>query len=224
VDDRLAPPETRVEYLDGVEIFAAPADEPHATQHSDLTYVLHAHTANGYKSSVDMLTRTGKASDFAPDASIFPVERDKRTGGRKLEELAFEVTDQQAISVPTRKARLLVARGVRRVFCLLVKRRQVMEWSREMDDWKPLANDAVIEDRCLLRPLRVEALLDAAEADAAVAQALLDRHVPVLERALAEREAKGKAEGKAEGNVEARRAVLLQLLRKRWFTVSHDVA
>src|SRR5262249_20247699 len=33
VDDRLAPSETRVEYIDGAEIFAA-------TQHCDLTYVL----------------------------------------------------------------------------------------------------------------------------------------------------------------------------------------
>src|SRR5262249_32345787 len=114
--------------------------------------------------------------------------------------------------------------GVRRVFCLLVKQRRVMEWSRETDAWTPLLNEAVIEDRCLLRPLRVEALLDAAEADAAVAQALLDRHVPVLERALAEREAKGKVDGKAEGNIEARRAVLLQLLRKRGLLVSHAVA
>lgn len=43
VDKRLAPPETRVEYLDGIEIFAAPADEPHASQHSPIDRVIGAH-------------------------------------------------------------------------------------------------------------------------------------------------------------------------------------
>lgn len=65
-----------------------------------------------------MLTRTSRQSDFAPDASVFPEERDPVTGGRKLEELAFEVASTQRLANATRKARGLAARGVRRVFCL----------------------------------------------------------------------------------------------------------
>jgi len=108
VDERLAPPETRVEYLRGRELFAAPAREPRGTLHFRLTYVLRAHAAKGYRGAVDMLMRTDEASDFAPDASIFPADPDPRTGGRMLEELAFEVIDQQyilAVSPRERTAR-----------------------------------------------------------------------------------------------------------------------
>jgi Putative restriction endonuclease len=195
VDDRLAPPETRVEYLDGIELFAAPADSPHATQHFDLAYLLGAHVAPGYRGAVDLLTRTDDASDFAPDASVFAEEPDPRTGGRRLEELAFEVSDKQALSVPTKKARELVRRGVRRVFCLLVGKKSVLEWSRETDGWRPLARGSVIEDRCFVRALPVRALVDAAAGDAAVVEALRARKVPAFEAALAGERAEGKAEG-----------------------------
>jgi Uma2 family endonuclease len=224
IDDRLAPPETRLEYLDGIEVFASPANPLHATHHWDLTYVLGAHVAKGYRGAVDMLTRTSETSDFAPDASIFAQGRDRKTGGRKLEELAFEVTDQQALSVPTDKARKLVARGVRRVFCVLVKQQRVMEWSRETDGWQPLQNKAVIDDACLVRPLPIAALLDAAGTDDAVARALLDKHVPALEHALAMSAAEGEARGKLEGKLEAKREMLVAILRKRGLSVSSSVA
>ncbi|KYG05848.1 hypothetical protein BE21_38090, partial [Sorangium cellulosum] len=198
VDDRLAPPETRVEYLDGAEIFAAPADTPHATQHFDLTYVLGAHVAPGYRGAVDMLTRADEGSDYAPDASVFAQKPD-RGGRRRLEELAFEVSDKQALAVPTSKARRLIDRGVRRVFCILVKQHRVLEWSRETDGWRTLPKDAVIEDPCLVRPLPLQALLDAASSDDAVARALLQKRVPALEAALAEGEARGEARGVALG-------------------------
>ncbi|WP_437970135.1 Uma2 family endonuclease [Sorangium sp. So ce260] len=209
VDDRLAPPETRVEYLDGAELFAAPADAPHATQHFDLTYVLGAHVAAGYRGAVDMLTRADYGSDYAPDASVFAQKPD-RGGHRRLEELAFEVSDKQALAVPTSKARRLIDRGVRRVFCILVKQRRVLEWSRETDGWQPLPKDAVIEDRCLVRPLPIQALLDATSSDDAVARALLQKGVPALEAALAEGEARGEARGAALGAAlgEARGAAL----------------
>jgi hypothetical protein len=188
IDDRLAPPETRLEYLDGIEVFAAPAGPPHATQHFDLTYVLGAHVARGYRGAVDMLTRTSETSDFAPDASVFPAEPDPKTGERQLEEIAFEVTAEQALD----KARKLIQRGVRRVFCILVKQHRVMEWSRETDGWRPLPNGTVIEDPVLSRPLSIDAILDAAAADDAVARALLEKGVPALQAALAEREAAAK--------------------------------
>jgi len=122
VDDRLAPPETRVEYLDGKKIITMPAHRPHATKHSQIAVVASAHVAEGYEVAVDMLTRTSKTSDFAPDVSVFPSAPDPKTKGRQLEELAFEVASKQALSVPTIKARKLVARGVRRVFCVLLAR------------------------------------------------------------------------------------------------------
>ncbi|HEU4537582.1 MAG TPA: Uma2 family endonuclease [Polyangiaceae bacterium] len=206
IDDRLAPPETRVEFLHGVELFAAPADAPHATTHARLAYVLEAHVAPGYQAAVDLLMRTGAASDFAPDASIYPEGNDPKTGGRRLDELAFEVADKQALSVPTKKARELVRRGVRRVFCLLVAKQSVLEWSRETDGWRPVGESERLEDRCLVRPLPVRALLDAAASDEAVVGALRARQVPAMVEALADErrqgETKGRAEGKAEGMAE----------------------
>ena len=219
VDDRLAPPETRVEYLNGFEIFAAPADQPHATRHWDLTYVLGGYVSERYCGAVDMLTRATEINDFAPDASIFSKDPDPVTGGRRLEELAFEITDKQSIGVPTAKARQLIARGVRRVFCVLVGKRRVMEWSRATDGWEPLPTSASIEDRCLVRPLPIAALLDGASSDDAVARALLAKGVPALEEALQARAEKGKAEGLteglSEGQMRAKRETIAMILRER---------
>lgn len=202
IDDRLAPPETRLEYLDGIEVFAAPADPPHATLHAKLAYLLEAHAAKGYVTAVDMLTRTDETTDFAPDASVYPAALDRRTGGRRLEELAFELSDKQALSVATKKARALVKRGVRRVFCLRVGPGRLLEWSRETDAWQPLANEASIDDRCLVRPLSVRALIDAAAGDEAVVAALKVRRVPALEALVAEGQTQARAEGHAEGHAE----------------------
>jgi Putative restriction endonuclease len=180
IDERIVVPETRAEIVNGQLLWAAPADPPHATQHFDLTGLLSAHVAGGYRGAVDMLTRSSVDNDFAPDASIFPSEPDPETGARRLEELAFEVTSEQALSVPTNKARELVKRGVRRVFAILVKQRRILEWSAATDGWSPLAPDAVITDPCLVRPLSMAALFDAAERDNEVARALLAKGNPVL--------------------------------------------
>ncbi|HEU4532814.1 MAG TPA: Uma2 family endonuclease, partial [Polyangiaceae bacterium] len=180
VDDRLAPPETRIEYIDGVKYFAAPAAPPHALAHGDLAFVLRAYAAPGYRFAVDMLTRTDATSDFAPDASLFPEGEDPLTGKRKLEELAFEVVSKQALKVPTLKARKLIARGVRRMFAILVGKKRVLEWSRVSDGWVPVDDEASIEDRCLVRPLPVRALLEATASDDAVVGALRARKVPAL--------------------------------------------
>ena len=221
--ERLAPPETRVEYLGGVELFAAPAKPPHATRHFDLTYVLGAHLARGYRGAVDMLTRTSEASDFAPDASVFPADPDLTTGDRQLEEIAFEIADEQSMSMPTRKARELIERGVRRVFLLLVKQSRVLEWSRNTDGWSPLPDDGVIEDHCFAEPLPVRALLDASATDEAVARALLTRGVPALSSALDARKSEGKAEGKAEGQLEGLREAVLKVLAARGLAVSETL-
>lgn len=211
VDERLAPPETRLEYLDGIEIFAAPADPPRAMLHFDLAYVLRAHVAHGYRGAVDMLTRTSETSDFAADASVFPAEPDPETGERQLEEIAFEVATEQALAVPTDKARKLVQRGVRRVFCILVEQQRVLEWSRETDGWKPLPVDAAIADPVLSRPLPLAALFDQAARDNAVALALLEKGA--FDRVLAER-----------GRLEATRSAILRVLEVRELSVPEAVS
>lgn len=224
VDDRLAPPETRIEYLHGVELYASPADEPHATRHSLVDRVVGSYVAPGYVPAVDMLTRTDASSDFAPDFSIFPAEPDPATGGRKLEEIAFEIASEQSLTVPTRKARELVRRGVRRVLCLLVKQRRVLEWSREEDGWRTLPGDAVLEDPCLVRPLPVGALLDAAQADDAIGRALLEKRPPSIARALETERSRGQQEGHKEGHKEghltAARDGLRRVLQRRGLTLT----
>ena len=219
VDERLATPESRFEYLEGVEMFVAPADEPHATQQSQITRVMGSHVAQGYVPAVEMLTRTSATSDFAPDFSIFPAARDPKTGGRRLEEIAFEVASEQALSVPTRKARELARRGVRRVFCLLVKQRRVLEWSRETDGWEPLPEDGTITDPTLVRPLPIAALLDAAKADDAVALALLAKKTPALVQAIEE----GHKEGRKEGVLDQAREAVLDVLCERGIVVPERV-
>jgi hypothetical protein len=199
VDDRLAPPDTRIEYIDGVKYFAAPAHPPHALAHADLAFVLRAHTAPGYRFAVDMLTRTDKTSDFAPDASIFPEGNDPATGKRQLEELAFEVVSKQALRVPTLKARKLIERGVRRMFAILVCKKRVLEWSRTTGGWQPLDSEVVLEDRCLVRPLPVRALLEAAASNESVVEALRAHKEPAMVAALADERRRGKAEGEARG-------------------------
>lgn len=212
--------------IEGKMYYAAPSHEPHGSQTLDLGSVLRASVARGYKVAVDMLTRTGEDSDFAPDVSVFPIERDPATGGRKLEELAFEVVDKQAMSIPTRKARLLAERGVRRVFCVKIRDagRQLLEWDQAASDLRPLAETAQIADRCLALPIPVRSLLRAAEVDDAVARSLLARENPVLQAALQEREERGVEKGIEQGiekGIErgallAERAVLRRLLLKRF--------
>jgi Uma2 family endonuclease len=219
VDERIVMPESRAEIVGGELVLSPPAEEPHATHHGRLAYVLEAHVADGYAVAVDMLTRTSKENDFAPDASVYPAARDPETGGRQLEELAFEIVSEQAVGIASEKARELVRRGVRRAFCLVVKRRRLLEWSRETDSYRPLREDTEIEDRCFCRPLPVFALLDAARADDAVARALLERGTPALREAMSRVEERGKAEGKAEGKA----AAILQVLEARGIAVPEEL-
>src|SRR5690242_2780958 len=91
VDVRLVGVENRYEIDDGELVYVPPADEPHAVSHGALGALLRAHRAADRSVAIDMLTRTSETSDIAPDASIYPTERDERTGGRRLEEIAFEL-------------------------------------------------------------------------------------------------------------------------------------
>ncbi len=212
VDDRLVMPETRYEVIDGKVSYVCPSDEPHGTYHSKIAALLAAHVVAAYRVAVDMLTRTSEKNDMAPDASVFPAARDDETGGRRLEELAFEVVSTEKLSHAAKKARALVERGVRRVFAVDVERRRVLEWSRRTRAWEILPPEGAIEDPTLVLPLPLHALAEAVQADDAVARALLAKKNPVIEDAL--RSAKG--EGKLEGKIEA----LLQILRARGVRVA----
>ncbi len=192
-------PETRFEVMDGKVQRVSPSDEPHGSRHSKVSALLEAFVKKGWDVASDMLTRADEKEDFAPDASVFPTERDKNTGGRRLEELAFEVVSTERINAAGDKAAKLVARGVRRVFAIDVKRRRALEWSVATRAWTILGRGDKITDRVFVLPLPVSALVEAAKSDDAVAAALLAKKNPVLTRALAEGRAEGLREGKALG-------------------------
>src|SRR5690606_37777642 len=81
----------------------------------------------------------------------------------------------------TSRVRKLVRRGVRRVFAIHVgddedgelRAGPVKEWMAAEDRWRELPPDEDITDRCLMQPIKVQALLDATEAKNQAARALL---------------------------------------------------
>jgi hypothetical protein len=210
VDDHLVQPEvTRDEIIGGRKVVASPAQPPHADQHSRLAYILEAHTATGYQASADLLTRHDRDSDFATDACIYKQGIDPETGARYLEEIAFEIISEQNQGLAAQKAVRMQRRGVRRIFSLWVKGpKRVCEWSPETQGWSLLDRELSIQDPCLVKPLSVGALLDAAAADNAVAEALIAKGNPVLR----ERETAARAEEKADA--------ILQVLEARGVAVS----
>jgi hypothetical protein len=218
LDDHLVVPEvTRDEVIKGRRVVAMPAAPPHGDQHFRLDYVVAAHVAPGYEGSTDLLTRMGKKSDFATDACIRKTGTDPATGTRYLEAIAFEVVSTQSERDAADKAEEMLARGVRRVFGIFVKGpRRVCEWSLESGRWVPLDAGARIEDPCLVTPLAVPALLDAAQADDAVVEALKAKRNPEILKL----EAAAKVEGKAEGEAKGMAGAILKVLEARGVAVS----
>ena len=195
VDDHLVVPElTRDEIIGGRRMVAFPAQPPHATLHSDLDYVLRAHVAPGFRTAADLLTRHDEESDFATDVCVFKEGVDPATGTRYLEEIAFEVVSEQTERNVAEKAVRMHHRGVRRIFAVAVKGQRVCEWSPESQSWCPLDMSSRIEDPCLVAPLSVAALLDAAAADNAVVEALAAKGNPAIRKREAAAEARGIAE------------------------------
>jgi hypothetical protein len=200
VDERLVAPNTRYEIEDGKVVYVPPADEPHGTSHAKLAALLETHRGPTFSVAVDMLTRTSRIDDIAPDVSVFPTARDARTGRRQLEQLAFEIARSESLAHAGGKAAKLVARGVRRVFAVDLERGRALEWSAELGEWSILDQRMHIDDPALAVPLPVAALLDAARADISIARALRARRHPEF---VAEHDA-GRAEGRAEGREEGR--------------------
>ncbi len=198
MDERLVMPETRFEVIDGKVEFVPPSDEPHGSRHSKISALLEAYAAAGYDVASDMLTRTSTKGDMAPDASVFPSARDPHTGGRQLEELAFEVLSTERLGHAAKKARALAERGVRKIFAIDVERKSALVWSATTNTWQILPRGSAIEDAALALPLPVRALVEAGSSDDAVAQALIAKKNPVIATALDRAERKGKTKGRIE--------------------------
>jgi hypothetical protein len=192
-----------------------PALEPHADQHFRLDYVIGAHVVPGYVGSVDLLTRPAGSSNFATDTCIRREGVDPRTNGRYLEEVSFEVVHEQSTKDITERAEDLTARGVRRVFAIFVKKREVREWSRSEGAWKTLGSDAAIRDACLCRPLPVRELLDAAAADDAAARALVEKDNPVIVEVRRKERAEGRRDGLEEGRRDGQLSTLARQFERR---------
>ena len=198
IDDRLVVPETRYEMRDGELVFVSPADPPHGTRHAQLIALLEGHTGLAFEVACDLLTRTSDIADIAPDVSVYPEQANPETGGRQLEQLAFEVVSTTSLEPAGEKAADLVGRGVRRVFAVDVRRSRALEWSAALGGWQVLDATGHIVDPVLAVPLPIDALIHSARADDAVARALLSKRNPVIEEARARDRAEARARGKAE--------------------------
>ncbi len=160
-------------------------------------------------------TRFLQGSDFATDSCIRREGVDPQTGRRYLEEMTFEVVNEQPLTGKrgiSTKAEDMAQRGVRRIFGVFVKKGVVKEW---VGAWQALPADGVIQDPCLARGLPVRAILEATEADDAVVRALEAKGNRVIRQI----EGRGRKKGRREGQQQA----LLTLLRARGFQVPDKV-
>jgi Uma2 family endonuclease len=198
IDERLVAPGTPFEIWDGALVYVPPADPPHGTRQLQLCALIEAHTGPEFESADDLLTRTSRIDDIAPDVSVYPAAPHPTTGGRQIEQLAFEIASTRSLGRAGKKAAKLVGRGVRRVFAIDVERSRALEWSAALGAWCELDPAGRIDDPALAVPLPIEVLIHNAKADDAVARALLARHNPVLVRNRAEGVAEGLARGRAD--------------------------
>jgi Uma2 family endonuclease len=199
VDEHLVVGESGYEVDDGKLVRVPPSLEPHGNRHSKIAALLEAHVADEFDVAVDMLTRISETDDKAPDASVYPRARDPKTGGRQLEHLAFEVVSTETLGHAAVKAAKLAARGVRRLFAIDVERKRGFEWSHDLGTWALLDPAGSIDDRVFAVAPPIEALVQAAKTDDAMARALLAKRNPVLVAAVAAGRAEGRAQGEAEG-------------------------
>ncbi|MDI1481710.1 hypothetical protein [Polyangium sp. y55x31] len=215
VDEHIVVPETtRDEMIRGRKVSAQPALEPHADLQTSLDFLILPHVRPGYRPSTELLTRVAEGSNFATDLSIRREGQDPATGRRFLEEISFEIVNEQSVRDVVEKAEELAERGVRRVFAIFVKRREVCEWSPEKHAFVPLLLDGMLEDPCFVRPIAVRALLDVQNAEREVVRALERKGNAELERL--------KEGARDAGREEGRREALGTLLRARFGEISAD--
>jgi hypothetical protein len=229
VDEHLVKPEvSREEIIRGRKIITMGANPPHAEAHSRLDMLILPHVREGYVTASDLLTRVAHGSNFATDVSVRKSGIDPSTGSRYLEELSFEIVNEQTMQNVTEKAEDLVLRGVRRVFAIFVKTCDICEWSRTKNEFVLMNADGMFEDSLFVRPIAVRALVDAALAEAEVVRALEKKGNPEIsrirreaedeghKRGLDEGHKKGLDEGHKKGLDEGERRLLLGLVRKRF--------
>ncbi len=202
VDDRLAIPEAGEEYVDGVRYEVLAGEAEHADPQCQLAYVVRACVAEGYIASTELLTRVDQGSDFATDVCVRRAGMDPRTRQRYLEELSFEVANTQTLGKLEKRAKKLMARGVRRLFAVMVEEGQIREWTQR-GGWRVRSESGEIRDRTFGRALRIRAILDAAEADRMVVEALWAKREPHLVKLVDQGREEGREEGRAKGLAEA---------------------
>jgi Uma2 family endonuclease len=201
LDDRLVEPETRYEMLDGELVYVPPADDPHASREAQICTLVTAHVAPGFIVAVDLLTRTSRVDDIAPDVNVYP-PHDPVTGRRQLQQMVFEVVSTRSMGNAKRKAAKLAARGVRRVFAVDVERSRALEWSAELGAWSVLDPAGHISDPVLAVPLPIGPLIQSVTTDDLVVRALRAKGNAVIEAIREEGQTEGRAEGKAQGRAE----------------------
>jgi hypothetical protein len=218
VDDHIVRPETREEMVRGELILAQPADPPHADCHTRLDAVVDAHVASGYIASTELLTRFGPKSNFATDVCVRKEGIDPVSGRRYLEELAFEIVNEQSLRHITIRAEDIIGRGVRRLIVIFVKRGTVTEWSPAEHRFVPLPLDGVLEDPTLIQPIPIRAMLDAAAARQAVRAAVWAQDDPWV----IERKQKLTEQGLEQGRQDGQRVALLLMLEGRGLHPNHE--
>lgn len=218
--DRLVEPETPSEMVRG-RLEAMACSPAHGDPHCRLDFLITAHARPGWVGSTDLLTRCAQDSDFASDTCIRQEGIDPQTQLRYLEEIAFEIVNEQSPASVKSRAEDWAQVGIRRIFAVYVKRQVVAEWNRRAGGWEELDRDEVIEDeRCLVRPLPVRAILERAVADNAAAQALIDKKVPAIERYREVGRELGHEAGHEAGTKEGLRRGILAILEARGLTPS----
>ena len=221
-DDHIVRPETREEMVRGKLYIAQPAHPPHADRHARLDQVTATYVKPGYIVSSDLLTRFGPKSNFATDVCVRKDGQDPKTGGRHLEELAFEIVSTQSLRHITIRAEDMTARGVRRLIVVFVKRGEVTEWSPAEHRFVPLPLEGVLEDPTLIQPIPIRAMLDAAAAKRAVVTGVWAQNDPWLQERKRELTELGHELGRQEGRQEGQHASLLLVLEGRGLDPSDE--
>lgn len=228
LDDHLVIPEvSREEIIDGRVVQTMGANPEHAEAHTRLDFVIMPHVREGFIAATDLLTRINEKSNFATDTCVRKIGTDAATGKRYLEELSFEIVNEQSLSDVTDKARNLTERGVRRVFAIFVKIDEIREWSVTRNAFVPLDKDSFIEDPLLIRPIAVRSLLDLSAAEAEVLEAFIQKNHPGVDRirrdASEEAHKKGHKKGFDEGRREAPRAYFTDLVLAKFHVIPDDL-
>jgi hypothetical protein len=200
VDQHLVKPEvSREEIIRGRKISTMGANPEHAEANSRLDFVVVPHVRKGYVVATDLLTRVTRGSNFATDVCIRKEGIDPTTGVRYLEELSFEIVNEQSMRDAMEKAEDLIGRGVRRVIAIVVKTGEICEWFGSKREFVPMDKGAVFEDHVFVRPIAVGALVDATLGEVEVVRALDKKGNEEIQRIRREAEGEGQKEGHKTG-------------------------